>query len=474
MAESGEPLSNRELDVLRCLAQGATNKDIASDLTISENTVKVHLRNIYTKLDVSSRTEATTAAMQQGYITFPGQDEILVTPTALISTEETTIQEPAIDATFPTADPGEETNDVETFSNVSGSSKGRLLPTALIGIVLLIVLAGILYFGQRFLTPEEASTEENLFTETPIDNTHWFESRPMSQARANMAVASVGLDLYQIGGETADGVDGSVQVFNSRDLVWRSGTEKPTAVADATAAELYGEIYIAGGRTADGQPTSAVEAYSPTQNAWRPVAPLPHPVSGALTLSDGSFLYLIGGYDGQAYLNESYVYDPAEDTWRPLPSLPQPAAYLSGGAITGKLIVVGGENADGVLAKCHLYDPAEAVWSVCPDMLLPRRNAGSAVLLNKLYVIGGTADNEEITYSEMYDPDSETWQVINTPMLADSADWPQLGVGQIETRIFALGGRKGEDLLDTNYVFAPLVYQTYIPAATSGDEGDAE
>ena len=78
-------------------------------------------------------------------------------------------------------------------------------------------------------------------------------------------------------------------------------------------------------------------------------------------------------------------------------------------------------------------------------------------------------ENEDITYSEMYDPDSETWQVINTPMLADSSGWPNLGVGQIETRIFALGGRDGEELLDTTYVFAPLVYQTYIPAASSGD-----
>jgi N-acetylneuraminic acid mutarotase len=217
-----------------------------------------------------------------------------------------------------------------------------------------------------------------------------------------------------------------------------------------------------------------VEAYSPSQDAWRPVAPLPHPVTGALTLSDGAFLYLLGGTDGKTYLDETYAYDPAEDTWRPLPPLPQPGAFATGGTLTGKLIVVGGENDSGVLAACHLFDPAESAWSDCPDMLLARKNAGSAVLLNKLYVIGGTNDDGEITYSEMYDPDSQTWQVINTPMLSESTSWPQLGVGQIETRIFALGGRKGEELLDTNFVFAPLVYQTYIPAATSGDEGDAE
>jgi DNA-binding CsgD family transcriptional regulator/N-acetylneuraminic acid mutarotase len=473
MAESGEPLSNRELDVLRCLAQGATNKDIASDLTISENTVKVHLRNIYTKLDVSSRTEATTAAMLQGYITLPGQEEMLTTQAVQNSDGVQATSNPGLAPTVAVPASMPQTTGEKPDEALSKPG-GRLPKLAFLSVAILLALVAALYLGQRLSTPEEGNAGEGGFSEVPIGNTHWLESRPMPEPRADMAVVSVGLDLYQVGGETADGIDGSVKVFNSVDRVWRTGAEKPTAVADATAAELYGEIYVAGGRTADGQPTSAVEAYSPTQDAWRPVAPLPHPVTGSLTLSDGAFLYLIGGNDGESYLDEAYVYDPAEDTWRPLPSLPQPSAFATGGALTGKLIVVGGENESGVLANCQIFDPAESSWSTCPDLLLPRKNAGSAVLLNKLYVIGGMTDNGEMTYSEMYDPDSQTWQVINTPMLSESAGWPQLGVGQIETRIFALGGRKGEELLDTNYVFAPLVYQTYIPAATSGDEGDAD
>ena len=387
MAEPGEPLSNRELDVLRCLAQGATNKDIASDLTISENTVKVHLRNIYTKLDVSSRTEATTAAMQQGYITIPGQVDS--------PTDETT-QYPeggtaATDSSLIQVAAEEVPTQEDAADEIPEPSKGRLPQIALIGISILLVIAGALYLGQRVFAPAEANSDEELFSEVPIGNTHWLESRSMPGPRANMAVASVGLDLYQIGGETADGVDGILQIFNSLERNWRTGAEKPTAVADASAAELYGEIYVAGGRTADGQPTSTVEAYSPTQDAWRPVASLPHPVSGALTLSDGAFLYLLGGHDGQSYLDAVYVYDPAEDSWRPLPPLPQPSAFTSGGALTGRLIIVGGENESGALAKCHLFDPAESSWSACPDMLVPRQGAGAAVLLNKLYVIGGTA-----------------------------------------------------------------------------------
>src|SRR3972149_5050070 len=62
-----EPLSEREAEVLRALAQGLTNKDIAQTLILSVRTVEAHLRGIYGKLDVHSRTEAALWAVKHGY-----------------------------------------------------------------------------------------------------------------------------------------------------------------------------------------------------------------------------------------------------------------------------------------------------------------------------------------------------------------------------------------------------------------------
>lgn len=62
-----EPLSEREAEVLQLLAQGMTNKDIAQTLILSVRTVEAHLRNIFGKLGVRSRTEAALWATKNGY-----------------------------------------------------------------------------------------------------------------------------------------------------------------------------------------------------------------------------------------------------------------------------------------------------------------------------------------------------------------------------------------------------------------------
>ena len=455
MAESGETLSERELDVLRCVSSGASNKQIASELTISQNTVKVHLRNIYTKLDVSSRTEATTAAIQQGYITVPGMENTAVAAETQPVTETNGEQNIAAESTGAAVDQLQKRN--------------WRMPVLL--LLLLFSVIAIMLLGLQVMNQSQAAATPEPFEETTIGDSRWISSRPMPEGRANMAVASVGLDIYQIGGETTGGVDGKVTIYDSVDRVWREAAEKPTAIADASAVELYGELYVPGGRLVDGQPTAAVEAYSPSQDAWRLIASLPQPLSGGLTLSDGAFLYVFGGWDGEEYLDTAFKYDPSADSWRPLPPMPEARAFAAGGELTGKLAVVGGANEQGQLPSCHIFDPTGEEWSSCPDMLQPRAAAGSAVILNKLYVIGGGIDSEdEVSFSEVYDPNSETWQVVNTPMLEGRASWPHTGVGHVETRIYALGGRHGDIYLDDTFIYAPLVYQTFIPAASSGTE----
>jgi DNA-binding NarL/FixJ family response regulator len=63
-----EPISPRELEVLSLMAGGKRNKEIAGELSIADDTVKMHVRNILSKLHVNDRTEAVTSALRRGII----------------------------------------------------------------------------------------------------------------------------------------------------------------------------------------------------------------------------------------------------------------------------------------------------------------------------------------------------------------------------------------------------------------------
>ncbi|PKO00360.1 MAG: DNA-binding response regulator [Chloroflexi bacterium HGW-Chloroflexi-4] len=68
-------LTEREMDVLKAAAHGKPNKEIALNLGITTQTVQVHLRNIFVKLDVNSRSEAVAHAIKHGWITLEAADE---------------------------------------------------------------------------------------------------------------------------------------------------------------------------------------------------------------------------------------------------------------------------------------------------------------------------------------------------------------------------------------------------------------
>lgn len=70
--DSPEKLTDRETEVLKLIARGLSNKDIATRLVVSEKTVKTHVSNLLTKLNLPSRTQAALYALKEGLATLEG------------------------------------------------------------------------------------------------------------------------------------------------------------------------------------------------------------------------------------------------------------------------------------------------------------------------------------------------------------------------------------------------------------------
>lgn len=468
MLETEEPLSERELEVLDLLIKGASNREIADTLFISPNTVKVHLRKIYTKLGVSSRTEATTKALQQGLVSLPNLP-MVGTPIAAAPPDFAPLPESTPEPPTPVAVAPPDSLPLSPALPTHAPSR-RWVWGSILGA---IALALFLFLSVRLpgwlnaSTPTPPPSPTAVIPQTVGDDDHWFAGVDLPVASAGLVMAAVGLDLYAIGGENAQGeVLSQTYIYHPDAPAWVLGADKPTAVTDAAAVVLFGEIYVLGGRRADGTVTDEVEVYSPANEAWRSAAALPHPLSGSLALSDGSFLYLFGGWDGSVYRADSYLYDPGTDTWRPLPQMSQPRAYAAGGFLTGEFYVVGGTDGSDELSTCEQYIPDSEEWVACPAMITPRAGASAAVIVNQLYVFGGGVDRE-VTFAEAFAPNTATWQVINMSMMTNRASWTHLALTSIETKVYLVGGRDGTTFFANTYIYERFPFRSFIPAAQS-------
>ena len=450
MAEFGEALSEREIDVLECVARGLSNKETAEALNISPYTVKTHLRNIYAKLGATSRTEASLVGMEKGIIVAPNQSQPV----------QATVVQPVIQET-PTDNDGE----TAVVEDEPGIQRNSLFLA--IGLIAIIGLGVLWWFlNGRFLFGSSTT-----FDEIPLGN-NWSVSTPLSQPHTHMATASVGQFIYQIGGENNAGVTDKVWVVDTNERTVDAGSPKPTAVSFTSAAVLYGEIYVVGGLGVDGNPTQVVEAYSPTNDGWLPIATLPEPLAGVVTIAneDAGTLYVLGGHNGETAVSTVYQYDLDQNSWTKLPDMDIPRANASGGLVNDQIIIVGGENATGNLPSCSQFNLEVETWTECADMKVARANAEAVSFISKLYVIGGELKaGEEQIVAEVYDPTTDTWESILGPtQLGEYDSWHGLGVGLVETKIYATSGLLDDTPSSDTYIYSPLSNRIFLPTSSSG------
>ena len=451
MAEPGEPLSSREHEILCLVATGASNRMIARDLTISPNTVKVHLRNIFTKLEVASRTEATLYAVSQGWVQVAD----------LAGQEGMGEREPAGESL---PDPG-----WPAFPPRPPLPWGQRL--YLLGSLVLVAVMSALAWPRAGAAPADLCANEFTAecTEAGAELTIgepeslWVSAAPLPQAAGRFAMTGLGGQLLVIGGETEDGVVGRVLAYDRLTDSWQLRSDKPTAAANVSAVALDGLVYVPGGSDARGDPLDVLEVYDAAADSWRQAAAMPDRRTAYVAAGYDGRLYLVGGWNGAAYSNEMLIYDPPADRWESGPSMPTARGFAGAVVVGERLIVVGGYDGRREFAVCEQFDLANGRWEKCPPMAAPRGGLGMAVVAGQVYAIGGGWESL-ITFSERYNPHAARWQNVETPVLLAGGEWRNLGVTALGTQIYAVGGWQNGRYLAVNQAFETLPNRLYLPA----------
>ncbi|GAP15353.1 response regulator containing a CheY-like receiver domain and an HTH DNA-binding domain [Longilinea arvoryzae] len=398
-------LSERERDILRLVATGASNKEIAQTLVISPNTVKVHLRNIFAKIGVVSRTEATLYALRVGLIESPAATPI--TPEELQPAPEDAISLPAEE-------------------NAALPWTRRLRWAGLITLTLVAIFAMVVFGGRAlglplFLTPTPLNPVMASTASQPLNR--WEILTALPQPLDYAAATVYETNLYLIAGRVDSTPSGAVYSYDTVAQKWSTLAAKPTPVSEVQAALLGEMIYVPGGLTADGKSSAVVERFDPRSNTWKNAAPLPAPRSAyALTSLEGK-LYLFGGWDGQEYRNDLFIYDPAEDRWTQGSSMPYPAGDLAAVSSNGKIYLLGGTS-DGTtpLDKVLAYYPQrdlddEDPWETHTAIPQARYASAATALGDLIFLFGGSAgsDNSNLP-GVQYRPQREEWSVLDDPL----------------------------------------------------------
>lgn len=439
MPYTTEELSDRELEILRLVATGASNKEIASQLYISTNTVKVHLRNIFAKIDASSRTEAAMYAVNQGLV-----------PRAVVVDEKT--EQVSLYNEAPS------TNSVVNVRKGLGGFSWNVFILVVILVLGMVAIAAFALSRQSIGAP----------TQTVPDLTQvaspWQPLSPMPVARFGLAAAVYQEQIYAIGGETAAGVTAALDRYDPLSNSWHVQTSKPTPVADINATVLEGKIYVPGGRLSSGKVTDILEVYDPRLDRWSQGAALPAPRSAYALVSFEGKLYLFGGWDGRAYVRDVYVYSPGDNLWQELQPLEIPRGF-AGAAISGRQIVLaGGYDGKKALTNVDIFQPdlmgsTEPTWRKAEDLPGGRYAMGVTSVADFVYLVGGNGKIESNTSALVFSPQINQWQSLQPPPTTIGA---HIAVVDLGSYLYSFGGVMRRAPLDTNYSYK-AVYTVVLP-----------
>ena len=435
-----QELSERELEILKLVATGVSNKEIAQRLYISTNTVKVHLKNIFTKIGVVSRTEAAMYAVKVGLIpeVIPVKEDI-----------ENNHTNEAI---------------VQTETNHSRNRWNWIF--LIVFLISLSIGIGFYAYWQMNQTPTFA--ENNLNSPIPSPIPRWQEKASLLTARKSMAVVAYENQIYAIGGETENGLSNAVEKYDLSTDTWSTLTPLPEPLTEISGAVIGGLVFIPGGKSLDGKIMKTLQVYDPHIDQWDELAPLPYNLCGYAIAAYEGKLYLFGGWDGKKAVDTVLEYNPVSNKWMVKTSMPTARAYAGAAIAGGKVFVIGGFDGKKGLTANEVYYPdidyeGNNPWQKKAPLPEARYGMGIASMADIIYIIGGNSSSTGNRNILQYFHQQDAWQAGEIPPIDLGT---HLGMVPMGTEIFLLGGEIGEGPCN-HFIDYRAIYTISIPFVNS-------
>jgi len=477
-AEYGDSLSPRQLEIVALVAEGLTNREIAARAYLSPNTVKVHLRNIFAKTGVASRTELTVLAMQQGWVHVPG---IQVEEEAADAEDVADAEESADAVEIMPEDSAADTVAAESVEQAAPVVDATFNPPPwprergwglALGFALAVV---ILFLPQRPRDPAAASSDGNIFDprQAPLEplplteDDGWEELSPLPVRCAGLGLAVGAGRVYGVGGITVAGPVADLSIYDLVTGEWHAAAPRPVALANVGAGLVGPYLLVPGGCDVAWQPQAVSHIYDTQQAVWLDVAPLPMPLCAYALATFQDEVYVLGGLDNAGdYRAVTYIYNFVDDAWRMVTPPTEARAFGAAAAIGDRIFYVGGHDGRRERGTCEVYIPAQDRWQSCAPMLQPRSGLGLTALSGRLQAIGGGWD-VYLGFNERYNPERDQWTVLETPIIGE---WRNLGVAAWDGALYAVGGWNG-DYMNRMYKFELLRHRIFITTMFAGGDG---
>lgn len=294
-----------------------------------------------------------------------------------------------------------------TWSELPGMAIGRRGPSVAAVGKTVYAIGGMTADGQLTASAESLK----LPPRRPAPAAQWRRLPDAPSERLMMAWTVLDDEIWIAGGIHHGETLQTVETFNPRTGQWRNQPPLPVGLHHATAVTYRGEVVVIGG-AGEGIAAASNKVYAFRDGRWTELPPLLHPRAAPVAAVVGDKLVVLGGQNDKQLVLQTEVFDGS--SWVDAAAMPTPREHLAAVSDGTYVYTLGGRSlsADENSAAVERFDPASNTWETLPDMPTARGSYGATFIDGQIVAVGGEEPTRVLATVEMYDIATQKWTTL--------------------------------------------------------------